>query len=109
MSEENREEAAKANLQVAKNYLEFYRGLLPAGRSDHVSKLEDEITKLQGEIGRKGAATTIRGFWDRVASWFVRRAGEMRATTAEPQKTKTTTSPNSDGIASKDAATEPAK
>jgi hypothetical protein len=107
MSEENREEAAKANLQVAKNYLEFYRGLLPPGGSEHVSKLEGDITKLQGEIGRKGAATTIRGFWDRVASWFVRRTGEMRATTAESLKTKTTTTPNTDGTASKDVATEP--
>jgi hypothetical protein len=84
MSEEGREEAAKANLQVAKNYLEFYRGLLPSGKSEHVSKLQEEITKLQSEIGRKGAASSIRGYWDRVASWFVRKSGEMRATTANP-------------------------
>lgn len=83
MSEEGREQAAKANLQLARNFLELYRGLLPAGKSEHVGKLQEEITKLQGEIGRKGAAATIRGFWDRVASWFVRKPGEMRATAAE--------------------------
>ena len=84
MSEEGREEAAKANLQIAKNYLEFYRGLLPSGESEHVSTLEGEITKLQSEIGRKGAASSIRGYWDRVASWFTRKPGEMHATTANP-------------------------
>lgn len=108
MSEEGREEAAKANLQVAKNYLEFYRGLLPAGKSEHVSKLEGEITKLQGEIGRKGAASTIRGFWDRVASWFARKPGETRATGAEPA-TKTAATADAVVTAGKDAAEQPKK
>ncbi len=99
MSEEGREEAAKANLQVAKNYLEFYRGLLPSGKSEHVSKLEGEITKLQSQIGSKGAASSIRGFWGRVASWFVRKPGEMHATTANPDASGS----------SKDVATQPEK
>lgn len=109
MSEEGREEAAKANLQVAKNYLEFYRGLLPAGKSEHVSKLEGEITKLQGENGRKGAASTIRGFWDRVTSWFVRNPGEMHATTTESGKPKTATAPDTAGVAAKTTAENPRK
>jgi len=29
----------------------------------------------------KNAAETIRGFWNRVAGWFVQAPGEMRATT----------------------------
>jgi hypothetical protein len=85
MAEQGREEAAKANLQFAKNFLELYRGLLPQGKSEHVSKLQGEITRLQIEIGGKDAAKTIRGFWDRVASWFVRESGEARATTSEAQ------------------------
>ena len=83
MAEQGREEAAKANLQLAKKLLELYRGLLPQGKSEHVTKLQGEITKLQTEIGGKDAAKTIRGFWDRVASWFVRQPGESRATTSE--------------------------
>ena len=104
MSEEGREEAAKANLQVAKNYLEVYRGLLPTDKSEHVSKLEGEITKLQGEIGRSGAPSSIRRFWDRVASWFVRRPGEMRSTGTE-SATKTGESAAT-ATASKEAAEE---
>ena len=108
MVEENREEAAKANLQVAKNYLEFYRGLLPTGKSEHVSKLQGEITKLQGEIGRKGAASTIRGFWDRVASWFIRKPGEMRtAGSADSETPKTATDAGTPAVADKDATEKP--
>lgn len=96
MAEQGREEAAKANLQLAKNHLDLYRGLLPQGKSEHVGKLQAEITKLQAEIGGKDAAKTIRGFWDRVASWFMREPGETRATTSEspasqPEKKKEAT------------------
>lgn len=108
MSEEGREEAAKANLQVAKNYLEFYRGLLPVGKTEHVSKLEGEITKLQGEIGRKGASSTIRGFWDRVASWFVRNSGETRATGTDSSTNTAATSETARTIG-KDVAEPPKK
>lgn len=80
MVEQGREEAAKANLQLARNQLELYRGLLAKGESEHVKKLQDEISKLQGEIGRKDAAESIRGFWDQVAGWFSREPGETRAT-----------------------------
>ena len=69
MSEEGREEAAKANLQVAKNYLEFYRGLLPSGKSEHVSKLEGEITKLQSRDRKQGG-----GFEH---PWFLGPSGKL--------------------------------
>jgi hypothetical protein len=88
MVEQGRKEAAKANLQIAKNRLELYRGLLAEGKSEHVRELQDEISKLQSEISRKDAAETIRGFWDRVASWFVRQPGEMEVTTTEPESSK---------------------
>ena len=86
MVEQGREEAAKANLQFARNYLELYRGLQGKGETEGVLKLQEEIAKLQGEIGSKNAAQTIRGFWGRVANWFARKPGEMHQTTAEPDK-----------------------
>jgi YfdX protein len=86
MVEQGREAAAKANLQLAKNHLELYIGLLAKGKSEHVAKLQREITKLQSEIGRKNAAESIRGFWDQVAGWFVQEPGEMRQTPAKAEK-----------------------
>jgi hypothetical protein len=86
MSEQGRELAAKANLQLARNQLELYRGLLAKDESEHVRKLQSEIAKLQGDMGRKDAADTIRGFWDRVASWFTQQPGDMRVTTKETKK-----------------------
>jgi hypothetical protein len=86
MVEQGREQAAKANLQLAKNHLELYRGLLAKGKSEHVSMLQGEISKLQGEIGRKDAAESIRGFWDRVTSWFIREPGEAQTTSSKPEK-----------------------
>jgi hypothetical protein len=86
MVEQGREEAAKANLQLAKNHLELYSGLLAKGKSEHVTKLQGEITRLQREIGRKDAAESIRSFWDRVAGWFVQEPGEMRRTPEKADK-----------------------
>ena len=86
MVEQGRDEAAKANLQLAKNHLEIYSGLLAEGKSDNVAKLQGEISKLQGEIGRKGAAESIRGFWDQVAGWFTQEPGEMQQTPVEADK-----------------------
>lgn len=80
MVKQERFEAAKANLQIAKNHLVLYRGLIAESESDKVRQLEQDITKLQGEIKKEGAAGDIRGFWDRVASWFVREPGEAAAT-----------------------------
>jgi len=89
MVEQSREKAAKANLQLAKNYLELYRGLLAKGESEDVRKLQGEITRLQGAIASKDAAETIRGFWNRVTSWLAQAPGEMRANTTKAGSTDT--------------------
>jgi hypothetical protein len=93
MAEEGRPEAAKANLKLANNLLELYRGLTAPGDSEQITKLQEEIAKLQGDIGRKDAARSIRAYWDRVASWFVRKPGEMRANTVEENRKAPTSSP----------------
>lgn len=80
MVKEDRVEAAKANLQQAKNQLVLYRGLVGEHEGDQVRKLEEDISKLQGNIETKDAAANIRGFWDRVANWFSREHGETRST-----------------------------
>jgi len=87
MVKEDRVEAAKANLQQAKNQLVLYRGLVGEHEGDQVRKLEADISKLQGNIETKGAAANIRGFWDRVANWFSREHRETR-TTSDATKEK---------------------
>lgn len=54
------------------------------GETEEVLKLQQEISKLQGEMGSKDAAKSIRGFWGRVTNWFARKPGEMHQTTASP-------------------------
>jgi hypothetical protein len=76
MVRQERYEAANANLQIAKNNLELYRALIPESESGKVRRLEQDISRLQGEIKKEGAAGEIRGFWDRVAGWFARKPGE---------------------------------
>jgi hypothetical protein len=85
MVKQQRPEAAKLNLQQAKNYLVMYRGLVGEETSDDVRKLEGEISKLQANIEGTGAAEEIRTFWDRVTSWFSR---EHRETRTSSEKTK---------------------
>lgn len=72
MVEEDRVEAAKANLQQAKNQLVLYRGLMGERESEDVKKLEADITSLQANIDASGAAAEIRSFWDQVTNWFSR-------------------------------------
>ena len=80
MVEQGRTEAAKANLQLAKNYLDVHRGLVGKHASDEIRKLQADITNAQSRLEAQGAAKEIRGFWDRVASWFSRQPGETRST-----------------------------
>jgi hypothetical protein len=88
MVEQKRPEAAKLNLQQAKNYLVMYRGLVGEEESDNVKKLEGEISKLQANIEGTGAAQEIRTFWDQVTTWFSREHRETR-TSSEKNKEKT--------------------
>jgi hypothetical protein len=88
MVKQDRPEAAKANLQQAKNYLVMYRGIIGEEKNDEVQKLEADISNLQANIERGGAAGEIREFWDRVVGWFARENRETRATTdTKDQKT----------------------
>lgn len=81
-------EAAGENLQLAKNHLELYRGLVSKKESAKVNKLEKDITALQGEIEKKGAAKKIREFWDRVAGWFIKQPSETEKTVEVKEEPK---------------------
>lgn len=81
MVEQERYEAAKANLQLAKNHLEVYRGLIPKEDVQEVRDLESGITRLQRNIEQDKAAELIRGFWDQVTGWFTKSPGEAQKTT----------------------------
>ncbi len=83
MVRQGRYDAAKDNLQIAKNHLVLYRGLIPESETGKVRQLEQEISKLQNEIKKEGAAGEIRGFWDRIAGWFARKPGEAKAIAEE--------------------------
>jgi len=88
MVEQARPEAAKENLQLAKNHLVIYRGLIAKSEQEKVRTLEKDITKLQGQIGKEGAAEKIREFWDRVAGWFTSQPGMAEKTTEESEPKK---------------------
>ena len=60
MVKQNRPEAAKANLQQAKNYLVVYRGLIGESESDDVRKLEADISKLQANIEKAACGRNQR-------------------------------------------------
>ncbi len=83
MIKQQRIEAAKANLQEAKNQLVLYRGVVGEREDDEVKKLEADITKLQANIGKTTAAEEIRGFWNQVANWFSREHRETRTSASE--------------------------
>lgn len=80
MVEQQRYEAARANLQLAKNNLALYRSLIGKSEGEPVGKLEQEITQLQAQIDAKDAVERIRDFWNRVTGLFSRQPGEMRET-----------------------------
>jgi hypothetical protein len=91
MVKQDRPDAAKANLQQAKNYLVMYRGLIGDEENEDIGKLEADISKLQANIEKSGAAEEIRGFWDRIVNMFSRGERETRTSTED---TRTSTDEN---------------
>ena len=83
MVEQGRYEAAKANLSLASARLDLYATLVPKERTGRITELQDDITRLLGDIRQEGGAEKIRSFWDRVASWFRREPGETRSADTE--------------------------
>ncbi len=81
MVQEKKFEGAKANLQIAKLGLETYRGLVGEAAGKKVADLEKEIQKLSGDVQSPGAEGKIRGFWDKVTSWFKSEPGQAQQTT----------------------------
>ena len=80
MAENERFEAAKANLTLARNHLELYRGLIGKSSNEQVKKLDAEMAKVMMEIENPGASEKIGGFWNRLTGWFKKESGEARTT-----------------------------
>ncbi len=82
MTRQGRHQAADENLKLAKLQLDTYRTLV--GQDDHpkIKKLQDEIERMAGRTDQPGASEEIRGFWNRVTSWFKREPGQAYANSA---------------------------
>ena len=85
MAENEKYEAANANLQIARNHLELYRGLAGKSTNDRVNELDKDIQKVMKEIEKPNAAKEIRGFWGRLTSWFKPEAGQAQSTDSEAE------------------------
>jgi hypothetical protein len=76
MVEEGKNEAARDNLRLAQIQLGTYRALLGKDAGKAAKELEDEITALMAKTEWNEAAGKIRGFWERVVSWFRQEPGQ---------------------------------
>jgi len=85
MAREGKHEAADENLKLARIHLETYRSVLGEAGQDAVQKLQREIQALAGKTGEAGSTEEIRGFWDRVTSWFKSEPGEAHVTAPDSQ------------------------
>lgn len=86
MVEQERYDAGKANLMLARNHLELYRGLSRSA-DEKVKEMDRDIEKVMEAIEEPGAADKIGGFWGRLTEWFTKEAGVMRATESASEQT----------------------
>jgi hypothetical protein len=80
MTREGKHEAADENLTLARLHLATYRAAVGTENHPRIKKLQDEIQAMAGRTGEPGATDEIRGFWDRVTSWFKEEAGQIHVT-----------------------------
>ncbi len=89
MVEEGKIDAAKDNLQLAQMHLETYRALVGKEAGTKIKKLQDDITEVSAKLHMKEAGAKIRGFWERVVSWFKKGVHEAHTTAPDQQAQKT--------------------
>jgi len=79
--EENNSIQAQANLQVARQWLEIYRQVLPEDQRQDVNQMMSEVNQLgdklrkemnssTGQANRAHQGNTLTKWWDQVNSWF---------------------------------------
>jgi hypothetical protein len=83
MTREGKHEAADENLTLARLHLDTYRAAVGTENHPRIKKLQDEIQAMAGRTGEPGATDEIRGFWDRVTSWFNEEAGQIQVTSGD--------------------------
>jgi len=86
---ENKVEGAKANMQLARLYLESYQGLVSQSNTAAVKNLRQKIDDLSAALDKGGMGTEtardksrglIQGLWKTVQGWMTEQPGQARVT-----------------------------
>lgn len=85
--EDQRYEAAEENLSLARLNLDAYRQALGEQAGGKVDELRNQIEALSGKLRQEGARKKVRGFWDRITSWFRIEPGQTEPT-GRPSQTE---------------------
>ena len=88
---EGNHEAADDNLRVAQIHLGTYGALVGKDGAKVVKELEDDIAELMARTDEVGAASSIRGFWERAVSWFREGPGQAHVVGNKPPATAEST------------------
>jgi YfdX protein len=84
---ENKVEGAKANMQLARLYLDSYQSLLGDPNATEVKSLRQKMDDLSGTLNGGGMATEeardvsrglIQGFWETVTGWMTEEPGQAQ-------------------------------
>lgn len=75
-----KDEAASANLKVARDFLALYRALVEGGEAQRIQEIETQIRDALGAVSRDDAAKRIRRIWDQVVESFSAEPGETHPT-----------------------------
>jgi Na+-translocating ferredoxin:NAD+ oxidoreductase RnfG subunit len=82
--EENNSTQAHANLQVARQWLEIYRQVLPEDQRKDVDQMMSEVNQLRDKLRKESSASTSQAnranqgntltkWWEQVNSWFKKK------------------------------------
>lgn len=84
---ENKMEGAKANMQLARVYLESYQSLLGDPDAAEIQALRETMDELSGALDGGGMANKaardesrglIRGFWQTITGWMTEEPGQAK-------------------------------
>ncbi|MEX2577779.1 MAG: hypothetical protein WD342_01875 [Verrucomicrobiales bacterium] len=80
MIEDQRYETAEENLRLARLHLETYRQAISDQAGEKAKEMQSQIEQLFGKLEEEGAGKKVRGFWNRMTSWFANQPDETEPT-----------------------------